>query len=58
MTPQQGFTNIIIDTHVYEAFNPSDIQNTESGHLTEACGYASMINYMQVTILTIQGLIS
>eukprot|EP01102_Stenamoeba_stenopodia_P014851 TRINITY_DN4992_c0_g1_i1.p1 TRINITY_DN4992_c0_g1~~TRINITY_DN4992_c0_g1_i1.p1 ORF type:complete len:552 (+),score=124.99 TRINITY_DN4992_c0_g1_i1:59-1657(+) len=47
MTPQQGFTNIIIDTHVYEAFSPSDIQNSESGHLTEACGYATMINYMQ-----------
>jgi aryl-phospho-beta-D-glucosidase BglC (GH1 family) len=46
MTPALGYTNVYLDTHIYEAFGP-DANATYDGHLQEACGYTKNINYME-----------
>ena len=46
MTPDQGFTDVILDTHIYEAFG-SNANIPRSAHLQEACGYTLNIDWMQ-----------
>lgn len=46
MTPSQGFTGVILDTHVYEAFG-QNVNFTNEIHLQEACGYSLNVDFME-----------
>lgn len=43
MTPQAGFNNVILDTHIYQIFSPGEVAMKPCAHVQAACASAERV---------------